>query len=93
MNKPIGTKVFTNAQWKAELDKMLFGNNISYAVQSNGLTKEDLYTHGNNIVNAINNNKNYRWSFDKNGIKEYVSYGSVEIENMNNRAEGIGKIL
>ena len=93
MNKPAGTKVFTNAQWKAELDRMLFGNNISYAPQSNGLTREDLHTHGNNIVNAINSGEKYRWSFDKNGIKEYVSYGSVEIENMNNRAEGIGKIL
>lgn len=93
MNKPAGTKVFTNAQWKAELDRMLFGNNISYAPQSNGLTREDLHTHGNNIVNAINSGEKYRWSFDKNGIKEYVSYGSMEIENMNNRAEGIGKIL
>jgi tape measure domain-containing protein len=84
MNAPKGTEIFTPDQWQKNLDSMLMGNNISYA-QPNITLTADFDKVGSKIVNAINNKQEYHQTFDKSGIKNYISNGHTQKEILNNQ--------
>lgn len=78
MDAPKGTKVFTNAQWKneidnnrwkKELDNMIFSNGINWNQVNNpnssssGINKNDLNALGSGIVNGITNAINHKKEF------------------------------
>jgi tape measure domain-containing protein len=84
MNAPKGTEIFTPDQWQKNLDSMLMGNNISYA-QPNITLTADFDKVGSKIVNAINNKQEYHQTFDRSGIKNYISNGHTQKEILNNQ--------
>jgi hypothetical protein len=84
MNAPKGTEIFTPDQWQKNLDSMLMGNNISYAQPNINLTA-DFDKVGSKIVNAINNKQEYHQTFDRSGIKNYISNGHTTKEILNNQ--------
>lgn len=100
-----GDKVLTAEQsmqyFYEEYNKLLNTNNISpfsstlrgtpllsaRQTESQGMSDNQV----EKIVSAIENKVEYRSSFDKSGFREFVSKGTVETENQNNRSQGIGK--
>ena len=84
MNAPKGTEIFTPDQWQKNLDSMLMSNNISYA-QPNINLSADFDKVGSKIVNAINNKQEYHQTFDRSGIKNYISNGHTQKEILNNQ--------
>jgi hypothetical protein len=84
MNAPKGTEIFTPDQWQKNLDSMLMSNNISYAQPNINLTA-DFDKVGSKIVNAINNKQEYHQTFDRSGIKNYISNGHTQKEILNNQ--------
>jgi tape measure domain-containing protein len=86
MNAPKGTEIFTPDQWQKNLDSMLMSNNISYAqpninVNGGGITDAQV----NKIVSTIQNKQEYHQTFDRNGIKNYISNGHTQKEILNNQ--------
>ena len=85
MNAPKGTKVFTHDQWQRNLDNMLMSNNINYSMpiinNSSALTDNQV----DKIVSSIQNKQEYHQTFDKNGIKNYISQGHTQKEILNNQ--------
>jgi tape measure domain-containing protein len=86
MNAPKGTEIFTPDQWQKNLDSMLMSNNISYAqpninVNGGGITDAQV----NKIVSTIQNKQEYHQTFDRNGIKNYISNGHTTKEILNNQ--------
>jgi hypothetical protein len=93
-----GEEVLTHAESKAYL-ALLGANNISpfastlpspklsQAVvrHSSGISDEQV----NRIVKAVENGKS-KITWDKSGIRQWVSNGAVETEKMNNRINGVG---
>jgi tape measure domain-containing protein len=85
MNAPKGTKVFTHDQWQKNLDNILTTNSIGYAqpnvVVNSGMSDEQV----NRIVSTIQNKQEYHQTFDKSGIKNYISNGHTTKEILNNQ--------
>lgn len=99
LNRPRGTKVFTQKQWKAQLDSMLIQASLSYSqsaqytgpgIQQIGIDKSDLHSMGNSIVSAIQNKREYHPSFDKKGFGFYVQDGHTRRELLNNEVTFTG---
>lgn len=84
MNAPKGTEIFTPEQWQRNLDSMLMSNNISYS-QPNVTLTADFDRVGAKIVQAINNKQEYHQTFDRSGIKNYISNGHTQKEILNNQ--------
>jgi tape measure domain-containing protein len=86
MNAPKGTEIFTPDQWQKNLDSMLMSNNISYAqpnINVNGGAMTDAQV--NKIVSTIQNKQEYHQTFDRSGIKNYISNGHTQKEILNNQ--------
>jgi tape measure domain-containing protein len=85
MNAPKGTKVFTHDQWQKNLDNILTTNSIGYAqpnvVVNSGMSDEQV----NRIVSTIQNKQEYHQTFDRSGIKNYISNGHTTKEILNNQ--------
>jgi hypothetical protein len=85
MNAPKGTKVFTHNQWQKNLDNILTTNSIGYAqpnvVVNSGMSDEQV----NRIVSTIQNKQEYHQTFDRSGIKNYISNGHTTKEILNNQ--------
>ena len=87
LNKPKGTKVFTQDQWNDELNSILLSNNISQNQPisvNNGISKDEYFKGVETITKTINNKKSFQMIYDENGFKKYNIQNGKREELINN---------